>query len=164
QNTEQGYRHEPSGTFFPERTGNFSMIGPKQYDAEGKDVGVGYRTLSEIELTQYIYPASENGKVLSLEDHFNDYIQVILSQYKGAGLKTKKQVRAQGIKGKYAEFRYSEVFHGQVEPLASLFYLFQDKGWFIKLRITYKSGYFIVHEKEIREYLDNIPWPSQDLK
>jgi hypothetical protein len=70
------YTHSFSGTLFPYKTGSFNFTGQKTYDDSGKDISVGYKSASKIELTHFVYPSDDE----SLKSHFNGYKNSLLSE------------------------------------------------------------------------------------
>lgn len=156
----QQYVHSFSGTTFATKIGNFKIIGPRQYDDTGKDISVGYKSNSMIELTQYIYPS--NG--LDLYKHFESYKNSLLTNKIKAKLLITENIKTQGIPGKYSKFEFLENFHGLNQTVYSYLYIYKTKGWFIKLRITCKSDNYISMEKEITDYVARMPFPTIENK
>jgi hypothetical protein len=160
-NYDKNYKHEFSGTTFPKKIGAFLIIGPKLYDEKGMDVGVGYGTMNELELTQYIYPAAGSNKNSLVDEHYKEYKNGSLLKYHPE-LKIIEETNYtfNGKKGKYGKFKYNGQFHGSERSLISYLYIFEDKGWFIKIRISYPVNKEESSINEIDEYLKNIPWPT----
>jgi len=156
----QPYVHTFSKTIFAENVGNFSIIGPKQYDDIGKDISVGYRTISMIELTQYIYPS--NGQ--ELNEHFDNYKKSLLSNKSKAKLLSTENVTTKNIPGKFSKFELNDDFHGMNQKVYSYLYMYKLKGWFIMLRVTCTTVNNSSIEKEINEYVANMPFPSLEYK
>ncbi|OFY27730.1 MAG: hypothetical protein A2X01_14940 [Bacteroidetes bacterium GWF2_35_48] len=163
-NIDKSYKHSFSGTYFPEKIDAFSIIEPKQYDNTGKDIGVGYRTSDEAELTQYIYPALENGQKTTLDAHFNNYKMALMTNYAEIKLIKEDKYVLNSKTGKYAQFTYIEEFHNKRQKLNSYLYIFEDKGWFIKIRVTCPINNKKSCDSAINEYLKKIPWPTMVRK
>jgi hypothetical protein len=153
------YVHSFSGTKFAKEIGHFKFLSPRLYDDIGKDISVGYRSLSLIELTHYIYPSSEE-----LSPHFNNYKNSLLSRYKGAKVLSTEDIITSGIKGEFSKFEFFDNFHGKDQKIYSYLYMYKHKGWFIMLRITCDTDLNAMIEKEISEYIEIMPFPTIELK
>jgi hypothetical protein len=156
----QTYIHPFSKTKFKGKVGNFISVGPRTYDASGKDISVGYNSFHNIALTQYIYPSNDED----LNQHFENYKTSLLSNKSNPKLLSEADVTTKKILGKFAKFEFYEDFFGVPQLVYSYLYIYKSKGWFIMLRITCKTNFNAVFEKEITDYVDKMPFPNTENK
>jgi hypothetical protein len=152
--------HSFSGTSFPKEIEHFTYTGTRQYDDIGKDISAGYRTLSSIELTQYIYPPTGED----LQTHFLNYKKMLLDQKKRSKVISSEDIKTRGIDGKFLKLELYDNFNGTDRKLYSYLFIYQYKGWFIMLRITCITDYNEMIEKEIYAYIPEMPFPTIDYK
>jgi len=163
------YQHKFSGTEFPIKIGSFFFLEPVIYDEIGLDVGVGYGMRNELELTQYIYPATGVNKNSLANEHYNALKNdVFFNRYPELQIIEERDYSFNSKEGKLGKFKYNGQFHGSERSLISHLYIFEDKGWFIKIRVSYpvdKENYMEKmksSENEIVTYLQQIPWPTKE--
>lgn len=166
---DSNYQHIFSGTEFPEKIGSFFIGETVTYDEIGLNVGVGYGMTNELELTQYIYPATGGNKNSLVNEHYNSYKNdVIFDYHPEMQIIEERHYSFKGKNGKLGKFKYNGQFHGSERSLISHLYIFEDKGWFIKIRISYPVDNDNPAEKEklceneIDTYLKQIPWPTKE--
>jgi hypothetical protein len=73
---EGEFVHAPSGMAFPERIGAFQRVDVKRYDAEGRNVSVGYnlaRGPFVLIATAYVYPQPEPSSFLAGEEAVEEW-------------------------------------------------------------------------------------------
>jgi hypothetical protein len=162
------YKHPFSGAYFPEKIGSFLIIEPKIYDKAGLDVGVGYGAVNEMELTEFIYPAIGVNKNTLAKDHYEAYKKdVLLAYHPELNIIEERNFMYNGKNGKFGKFQYEGKFHGSKRNLISHLYIFEDKGWFIKIRVSYtidkdkSAERKRTCEEEISNYIKQIPWPAK---
>ena len=150
--------HEQSGIPFPARLGGFARESTlKKYVADGSDVSAGYNHVGPdgaIAATTYVYPSP---KVLSIgsPQHVIDAARDKLSSDEFARCKREIQgahpqavlvsegpfTSGSGRTGLMAEYRYTDLFAGAVQPLKSRLYLltYINGRWTVKHRITFPA-------------------------
>jgi hypothetical protein len=158
--TERAYVHSFSETKFEANIANFYILGPKQYDDTGKDISVGYRSNSQIELTHYIYPSIGQNAF----QHFQEYKNSLLTSKRSAKLIVSTKVTTRDIPGNMAKFEFIEDFHGLNQKVFSYLYIYESKGWFTMIRASCKATNAVSVEKEISEYLSSMPFPTSNYK
>jgi hypothetical protein len=156
----KGYNHLFSDTFFAYKTGNFNFIGQKNYDDVGKDISVGYKSASKVELTHYVYP-SEN---VSLKSHFDGYKNSLLSEKSNIKCLETKEIITSKMTGMFSKFSLTENFYGSDKKVNSYLYMYKCKGWFIMIRITCEPQNNQVKEKDIEGYLTKMQFPKKECK
>ena len=163
------YKHPFSGSYFPEKIGSFLIIEPKIYDKIGLNVGVGYSIANEIELTEFIYPATGINKNSLAEEHYEAYKKdALLAYHPEIQIIEERNLMPNGKNGKFGKFEYEGLFHGAQRKLISYLYIFEDKGWFIKIRASYtidkdkSAERKKICDEEIFNYIKQIPWPTKE--
>lgn len=154
------YTHSFSGTIFTNKTGQFNIIGPRIYDNLGKDIGVGYKSTSKVELTHYIYPSGNE----SLKSHFNDYRNSLLSEKSNIKCLETKEITTSKMNGLFSKFSLIENFHGSDKKVNSYLYMYKCKGWFIMIRITCDTSNIQLKEKDIGGYLIKMQFPKKEYR
>ena len=156
---DRSYKHMASGTTFPKKVGSFLIIGPTLFDEKGMDVGIGY-TRRGIEITQYIYPAVGSNENSLVDEEYEKCKNYILEDNPFSGIIEETDYTFNGVKGECLKYEDIALFHESYQRLISYLYIFEDKGWFIKIRISHRSDKRESSLNKIDEYLENIPWPT----
>ena len=154
------YTHSFSGTTFTNKTGQFNIIGPKIYDNLGKDIGVGYKSASKVELTHYIYPSGNEA----LKSHFNYYRNSLLSEKSNIKCLETKEITTSKMNGLFSKFSLIENFHGSDKKVNSYLYMYKCKGWFIMIRVTCDTSKIQLKEKDIEGYLNKMQFPKKECR
>jgi hypothetical protein len=151
--------HEQSGIPFPARLGDFAREGTlKKYVADGSDVSAGYNYVGPdgaIAATTYVYPSPKLVSIGSPQ-HVIDHTRAKLSDDEFARSKQELQsahpqavlvsegsfTTGSGRSGLMAEYEYTGLFAGAVQPVKSRLYLltYINGRWTVKHRITFPAG------------------------
>lgn len=154
------YTHSFSGTFFAYKSGNFNFIGQKNYDDLGKDISVGYKSTSKVELTHFIYPSKNE----SLKSHFNGYKNSLLSEKLNIKCLETKEIITSKMNGMFSKFSLIENFYGSDKKVNSYLYVYKCKGWFVMIRITCEPQNIQLKEKDIQDYLNKMQFPKKECR
>lgn len=159
--TDNSYIHSYSGTYFPEKIGSLTKGSVTEYDNTGKNISVAYSN-QNMELTHYVYPAyTAKGNYIPFDKHFFAYIDAIKKAYQDVEMIEDIIVTIGKNTGRLALFQFTTNFNFTEQEVFSYFYLFKDKGWFIKLRITFPKSQAESCQLDIDEYLNSLPMPTK---
>jgi len=162
--SDNSYTHTFSGTFFPGEIGNLKIGNFREYDDIGKNISMGYGS-KYTELTHYVYPAyTARGNKMSFETSYNSYMDAIYTTYKGAELLEDSVFITKDLNGRHSKFSFTTNFHSEQQEVFSYLFLFEDKGWFIKLRVTFPKINAEASELEIQEYIEHLPLPVKEYE
>jgi hypothetical protein len=158
------YTNAASHFQFPPKFGDFAREQIKQYDNDGRDIGVGYNHLPQgIAVTVFVYPVAQRAPNDDLEGHFDTCKSEIQARHKDARSVADRtaQVSAGGQKrnAKYACFTFTDVFAQQRQSVRSELYLFSHGRSFIKFRATYPAGQQTVAESTLKNFINDFVWP-----
>ena len=160
--TAQGsYRHEGTRLVFPERLGAFERVAITAYDADARDVGVGYNALlggAPVVVTVYAYPApqiisigSPPQVVESARQHLcdkvfegekaqilRDHPDAVQTDEGGTGRSVSQPDEA----SRTARFEHTARFPGGIAPVTGSLRLgcYLDGAWLVKTRVTTPRG------------------------
>lgn len=127
-NAQDNYIHEPSGAIFPARAGLFTRLVAYAYDELGFAVSVGYRSdQPQAELTEYLKPFQGD---LAAEFEMNKLVVLRLNAGAKLLFSEYNDVLAR------AGFLYSGDFRGKEQNIFSYLFLFLQKGWLTKIRLS----------------------------
>lgn len=142
------YVHTGSGIAFPERAAGFERVAPKQYDAEAKDVGIGYRRVwgdaslaYRAEATLFVFPAPRTaaGRAMSPDEQFESEVRALArGKYQLREIRrmvTDASFRGQTVTVRAAEFAFvADAAMGNL-PMVTLVAGFPFGEW----RVTYRA-------------------------
>ena len=163
---EGTFVHEPSGFVFPPAFDAFERVSIHRFDADGRDVGVGYDldTTLKIALTLYVTPPARwpTGEPLTLREQFEAEQATIVH------LHPRVTARAGWTPGptcngasepRYAvAFRYDEHFAGARRLVTSVLYLFEYDGWVVKYRATFAAFQEQPAHAVVERFVATFPW------
>lgn len=161
---ECAYLHTPSGTCFPSECGGLTFRDTRQYDKEGFDISAAYESAEGTELTHYIYPFGQGYTSTDYEFQYSQDKNTILSHYENAQCYEEGKVTYSGHEAEYGKFTMLSEFHGKKQTLNSYVYIFHDKDWYCKIRVSFPSDNVAVCDKEVDAYLSHMTWPDIQCK
>jgi hypothetical protein len=153
--------------FYKETIGEFRRTDFRQYDRAGDDASVGYSVFEKGEgrvpwvvFTAYFYPARGD----SLDDDVEAAIADVTSQHEEAevGKPEVVEVSRHGkkVKGRRVRFKFTHVFGGREQALASELYLFPGAtGRLVKYRISFPAADAKTLQKKVDAFAKEFPWP-----
>lgn len=149
--------HRDSGFHFPARIGSFARFTGYQYDAEGRDISVGYNGDIPSVVTVYVFPAGDEDLETALVQQSAD----VLIAYPGAQVtgRRKVQVTPEGIEAEAVSFSFSTMFHGTRQPVHSELVLARYGDRFVKYRITYPQEIADIAGEDSDKFLRHFDWP-----
>ena len=150
------FYHSFSGTNFPHKIGNFEYTWPQQYDDLGKDISVSFIFDNKGTVSQYIYPS----KGQNLAKHFDDYKNSLLSHKSKSKLLSTDKIVTKGISGYVSKLEFIEDLFGKEQMVLSYLYIYESLGWFVMIRCTSQIEDRALIEKEIKEYVSKMPFPT----
>jgi hypothetical protein len=170
QTVPEGFTTEPgsnnlvartSGFAFPPKVGDFTRIGPIQYDSAGQDVSVKYEAGKLVILDVYDYPARD----LTLAGETRTRENEIKASHPDARLISEQPItirpRGESQRGVKAVFTFAQNFRSDISgPYKSQFLLFKLKNRFIAYRATYPSGHAVRAEAIINDFVNRLAWPA----
>jgi hypothetical protein len=150
--------HRHTGFVFPARIGSFARVTGHQYDAEGRDVSVGYNGDIPVVVTVYVYPAGPQ----SLEAALVQQSAAVLDAYPGAAVDLQRtlQVTPRAIEARAVTFRFSAEFFGKVQPLHSVLVLARHGASYVKYRVTYPADIADLAGEDSGNFLQHFSWPD----
>ena len=150
--------HEQSDISFPVRLGDFTREGAlKKYAPDGSDVSAGYNYVGPdgaIAATTYVYPSPklvsigspqyviDDARAKLSRDEFARCKQELQRAHPQATLVSEGPFTAEsGRAGLMAEYQYTDLFAGAVQPVRSRLYLltYINSRWTVKHRITFAA-------------------------
>jgi hypothetical protein len=149
--------HGDSGFHFPARVGSFARFTGHQYDAQGRDVSVGYNGDIPSVVTVYVFPAGSEDLESALVAQSAD----VLNAYPGAQVVERRsvQVSPADVNAELVSFAFSAVFQGKEQPLRSELVLARYGERFIKYRITYPAAIADLAAEDSGKFLQHFAWP-----
>ncbi len=133
------YVHQPSGRRFPEQVGRFRRERILQYDADGRDVSIGYN-LEEltrlIAATVYVYPLANRPFEMEIQDVQEAHDSSLLVFTRDVTLERGEYKLACRL----ARITYEEVFAFSYGPVNSYLLVCDDAPWRLKWRVTHRLG------------------------
>lgn len=177
EDQEEAEDDEAAGTtiarlraFYKEKIGEFRRTDFHQYDEAGDDASVGYnlfrkgRVLSFqvpwVAFTAYFYPARGDSLDADLEIAIRDV--TFKHEEAEVGEPEDVEVTRHGKKhkGRRVRLKFTHVFGGKEQPLASELYLFPGApGRLVKYRITFPAADAKALQKKVDEFAESFPWP-----
>jgi hypothetical protein len=160
------YVHQFSKMQFPPSVGMFTRGTFNRFDAEGRDISVGYNVQVPghpiaIAMTVYVYPAP--GKSGSEAGEFESVKNEIAVKHFGAQPLLQDNVvldqTGGPIKGRHAVYRFSQLTAGGDADMGSEAYLFMRGGWFFMYRVSYLYQGRDQVAKPIRLFMEFLRWP-----
>src|SRR5690606_22411200 len=109
--------HPDSGFHFPARIGSFARFAGHQYDAQGRDISVGYNGDIPSVVTVYVFPAGGRDLQSALLDQSAD----VLNACPDAQVVDRRtvQVTPGGISSESVSFAFSAMFRGRQQLVHS---------------------------------------------
>ncbi|MFO7325921.1 MAG: hypothetical protein DIU62_009410 [Pseudomonadota bacterium] len=149
--------HRDSGIHFPARIGSFARFAGHQYDAEGRDISVGYSGDIPSVVTVYVFPAGEEDIETALVRQSAD----VLIAYPGAQVTGRRKVKVtpEAIEAEAVSFSFSTRFQGSEQPVHSELVLARHGGRYIKYRITYPADIADIAGEDSEKFLQHFSWP-----
>lgn len=149
--------HPDSGFHFPARIGSFARVAGHQYDAQGRDISVGYNGDIPAVVTVYVFPAGGQDLQAALVDQSAD----VLTAYPDAQVVDRRtvQVTPGEISAESVSFAFSAMFHGRQQPVHSELVLAQHGERFVKYRITYPVDLADLAAEDSSKFLQHFSWP-----
>jgi hypothetical protein len=174
EGSDESYVHEFSNFVFPKKVGHFLRLNMQNNDRHGSDVSVEYNSDTGIMLTVQVYPARrsslETGKD-PLEAHFQGVKGTVLRNSPDAQLISEGPARVtqkgKSYSGKMAVMTMED-FRARAKPSRkrpkgiSELRVFRLGEHFIKYRMTYSEAIRGNAEKEIRDFMIRLKWPSEE--
>jgi hypothetical protein len=150
--------HRHSGFAFPARVGSFARVTGHQYDADGRDISVGYNGDIPVVVTVYVYPAGAQ----SLETALVQQSAAVLDAYPGAAVELQRTVTVspRAVEARAVTFRFSSEFFGKVQPLHSELVLARHGTSYVKYRITYPADLADLAGEDSGKFLQHFSWPD----
>jgi hypothetical protein len=165
--------HTYSHVKFPATIGAFTRDGLRNYDEAGLDVSAAYncRSANPVVATIFSYPSPTLTSIGSpsevvtaarmhlTEDNFEQIKEEIRRVHPSAvEIQSKSIAGPESTIGRYAEFRFNEIFLGQKQILTSKLYLFTyfDGQWTIQYRFTYPSN--TNADKAVDAFVSSYSW------
>ncbi|MBN1360843.1 MAG: hypothetical protein JW993_09635 [Sedimentisphaerales bacterium] len=145
---EGPFRHAPSGMIFPVEVARFRRGEIRSYDADGRDVGVGYDLSSMTEpitATVYVFPMPAGEPTEdppSFQELFEATVNEITTLHATARLVTQQEVSVPAAggacPGRMAVFEYHGTFGKTRGDFRTYLYLFEPlkDTWLVKYRFT----------------------------
>ena len=161
------YTNSISQFQFPPIVGDFHRESDySQFDREGRDIGVGYKSLLDpIVLTVFVYPIFKKPPNDTLEGHFATCKNEVYRMHDDVVLvsEDKVQVTPAGQKhdGLHAVFTLTGSFAHKRQPVRSELYLFTYGKWFVFYRVTYPIGKQSAAEPSVKAFINSLVWPEQ---
>lgn len=149
--------HKDSGFAFPSRIGSFLRVTGHQYDAQGRDISVGYNGDIPVVVTVYVYPAGQQ----TLEADLVEQSALVLGAHPGAKVTGRGTVPVTpaGVDAKSVAFAFSADFYGKNQPLHSELVLARHGETFVKYRITYPESLADLGAEDSGKFLAHFAWP-----
>jgi hypothetical protein len=173
------YIHSASGMTFPSAVGGFRQVEVRQYDATGKDVGVGYNLVSpevQVVATVYVYPAPSLISIFSppevvadarahlCQGEFTRRKQEILDAHPRARLIQEGEARPPGGRapGHVASYEFESVFGHRLQPVGSQLYVFCYVGgkWAVEYRFTWPRDEAV--DSAIAGFMAGLSWTIRE--
>lgn len=170
---DEKYVHDYSGFVFPNRIGHFVRVSMHNLDPIGGEISVVYNSDSGIMLTVYVYPtwrASVGTEKDPLEDHFQGLKDMALRNSPGAQLTADGPSRVTQNEKSYSgrkavmtleDFRAKATRSRKRPKGISELHVFRLGEYFIKYRIAYSEAIRSKAEKEIKDFMGALKWPSE---
>ena len=149
--------HKDSGFAFPSRIGSFLRVTGHQYDAQGRDISVGYNGDIPVVVTVYVYPAGTQ----SLEADLLEQSAMVLGAHPGATVTGRATVHVtpDEVDAQSVAFSFSADFYGRNQPLHSELVLARHGDRFVKYRITYPAALADLGAEDSGKFLSHFTWP-----
>lgn len=149
--------HKDSGFAFPSRIGSFLRVTGHQYDAQGRDISVGYNGDIPVVVTVYVYPAGTQ----SLEADLLEQSAMVLGAHPGATVTGRGTVHVtpDELDAESVAFSFSADFYGKNQPLHSELVLARHGERFVKYRITYPAALADLGAEDSGKFLAHFAWP-----
>lgn len=149
--------HEDSGIHFPARIGSFARFTGHQYDAQGRDISVGYNGDIPSVVTVYVFPTGGQNIESALVAQSAD----VLTAYPDARVTERRtvQVTPGEIPAEAVSFSFSAMFYGKQQTVHSELVLARHGDRFIKYRITYPQSIADLASEDSGKFLQHFAWP-----
>lgn len=146
------WTHEPSGYVFPANAKGWGRVGVDRYDAEGNDVGVGYKTIRGGDVphvwgdaTIYVYPSmlGPSGAEMSLAEQFDGEVGAIRDKQSYSDVRELRRSAADASRaGRPVHVLVAELsfrlHEGRTSTLVgSVIAAFRDPPWHVTYRLTF---------------------------
>jgi hypothetical protein len=143
------YVHPGSAVAFPEEAAFFTRVEPYRYDAEGNDVGIGYRRIFKgteaqfrVEATLFVFPSprDQNGNVMSFEEQFAGEVAQIHQAH--AEVREIRRVDREATRAgrsvhlRAAEFTFRQTPQMGGRTTVTVLAAFLDGPWHVTYRVT----------------------------
>jgi hypothetical protein len=149
-NAKGPWTHAPSGLVFPAGAKGWMRVALDRYDAEGNDVGVGYKTMWLTDkgavwsdATIFVYPAllGPDGKETPLAEQFEGEVNEVRKAHDEVreirrGV-TEASYGARAVQVKFAEFSFRLEIRGAPMDAGSCVVAFRSPPWHVTYRLTY---------------------------
>jgi hypothetical protein len=173
EGSDESYVHEFSNFVFPKQLGHFIRLNMHNNDRDGRDISVEYNSDTGIMLTVQVYPARrsslETGKD-PLEEHFQGTKGTALRNSPDAQLISEGPARVmqngKSYSGRMAVMTLED-FRGRAKPSRkrpkgiSELRVFRLGEHFIRYRMAYSEAVRGKAEKEIKDFMSALKWPSE---
>jgi hypothetical protein len=162
------YRHYYSGYSFPRKVGPFERGELRVYDANERDVSVGYTARGPLVLTAYVYPlgSPDSEATESLEVEYHRRIKELSLYHPGANLLSERRgeisIQGRTLSGMEAIFAFANDGSPQFGPhdvLHSRLVLCVDGEVFFKVRMTYPDAAADYAAQALEEFLREFHGP-----